>query len=129
MHRNKGIASLLLGVAAVFAVVAPGTASATAQRHAKRSPTAHAALASCAQAEGIVKESLDSRYELVEGGEIKSYKVEGWWQGCHGPYENAHCKTQWATYPDVYNYFEGGFHDGQVNIDAYGTCITYESGL
>jgi hypothetical protein len=129
MLGKKWVTSLLLGLALVMAVVIPNAASGTTQRHAKHSPTARAALASCAQAEEDVKSYVNGLYELVEGQEIKSYKVEGWWQGCKGPYENASCKTQWATYPDVYNYDGGGFHDGQVNIDAYGTCITYRSGL
>jgi hypothetical protein len=92
----------------------------------KRRPVAHAALASCQQAEEYAESHLYERYSLVEGGEIRSYTVESWWQGCHGPYENVRGKTQWATYPRLRYNVDGHESNAQVNVDPYGT-ITYEN--
>jgi hypothetical protein len=64
----------------------------------------------------------------VEGGEIHSYTLLGWWQTCKGPYENVKGKTQYATYPKVRYNVNGSTNNGQVNVDPYGSW-TYSSGL
>lgn len=128
LRARGGIAALFVAVAAIAFAAGPLTASGSLRVKSRHHATAHAALASCGQAEEAAANFLYNQYSLVEGGEIHSYTLLSWWQGCHGPYENVKGKTQWATYPRVRYNVNGTTHNGQVNVDPYGT-ETFSSGL
>jgi hypothetical protein len=125
LQRRTCIASLFSTAAAVFVLAVPLTASGDMHVKSKHGPVAHAALSSCQQAEEYAESHL---YERLSGGGTRTYTIEDWWQGCHGPYENVIGKTQWATYPRVRNNVSGNESDAQLNVGPYGE-IVYEADL
>jgi hypothetical protein len=123
LGRMGRIAAPAISVAALALAAVPVAASGSAHGKSRHRVSAHAALASCGQAEEYVAAYLNSQYSAVPGGVIHSYTLLGWWQGCHGPYENVKGRTQWATYPRVRYNVTGDVNDGQVNVDPYGNPV------